>query len=114
MVIGMIYYSPFLFGNRWVELLKIDSPKFPIGLLSAVTIATSVALAVLLHVTGAETIGDGALIGALIGVMVSLAYAKDFVFGIGTNSKNALHVYFITIGYHFIALTIIGSVMMIF
>ncbi|WP_096200251.1 DUF1761 domain-containing protein [Bacillus sp. FJAT-45350] len=53
MVIGMIYYSPLLFGNRWVELLDIkpEQPKF--GLLTIVTVLTTVLLYSVLHLTQA-------------------------------------------------------------
>lgn len=112
MVSGMIYYS--VLGKRWVDLLNIkpDQPNY--GLLTLVTVLTSTILYSLLRLSQAETLLDGAFIGGLVGLIVAFAYAKDFIFGLGTNSKNAKGVFFIAVGYHVIALTLIGAVMMFF
>ncbi|MDV2684686.1 DUF1761 domain-containing protein [Alkalihalophilus lindianensis] len=112
MVSGMIYYT--LLGNRWVDLLKIkpEQPKY--GLLTLVTFLTSTMLYGLLLLSQAQTLMDGALLGGGVGIIVALAYAKDFIFGLGTNSKKPLSIFFIAVGYHVIALTIIGTLMMFF
>lgn len=112
MVIGMIYYS--LLGNRWVELLNIKPEQPNYGLLSLVTLLTSLSLYGILQLSQAITLFDGAMIGAGVGVIVALAYAKDFIFGLATNSQKPMSLYFIAVGYHIIALTIIGMVMMLF
>lgn len=112
MVSGMIYYS--VLGNRWVDLLNIKPEQPNYGLLTVVTVATSTLLYGLLQLSQAETFADGALIGGGMGLIVALAYAKDFIFGLGTHSKHAFSVYFIAVGYHVMALTIIGTVMMFF
>lgn len=109
---GMIYYS--VLGNRWVDLLNIKPEQPNYGLLTLVTLLTVTILYGVLRLSQAETLVDGALIGGSVGVIVALAYAKDFIFGLGTNSKDSRSVYFIAIGYHIIALTIIGTVMMFF
>ncbi|MDQ0252644.1 uncharacterized membrane-anchored protein YitT (DUF2179 family) [Evansella vedderi] len=115
MAIGMLYYSPMLFGNRWVEILNIKDPKQPnYGLLSLVTIFTVILLYGILLISQAETVFDGLMVGGAVGIIIALAYAKDFIFGLGSASKNQVILYFIAIGYHFIALTIIGAVMMLF
>ena len=114
MAIGMLYYSPLLFGNRWVELLNIKPEQPNYGILSLVTLLTSILLYGVLQLSHAETLIDGALIGGGVGIIIALAYAKDFIFGLGTHSKKPLSVYFISVGYHVIALTIIGTVMMFF
>ncbi|UCZ51606.1 DUF1761 domain-containing protein [Bacillus shivajii] len=114
MAIGMFYYSPILFGNRWVKLLNITPSHPRYGILTLVTILTSTLLAVALQLSEAETIIDGALFGLFLGVIVALAYAKDFIFGLGTHTQKPLALYFICVGYHIIVLTIIGAVMMMF
>lgn len=112
MVSGMIYYS--VLGNRWVDLLNIKPEQPNYGLLTLVTLLTSTMLYGVLRLSQAETLLDGALVGGSVGIIVALAYAKDFIFGLGTNSKKSTTVYFIAVGYHVIALTIIGTVMMFF
>lgn len=112
MASGMIYYS--VLGNRWVDLLNIKPEQPNYGLLTLVTVLTSTMLSVVLRLSQAETLLDGALIGGGVGLIVALAYAKDFIFGLGTNSKKPAVLYFIAIGYHVIALILIGSVMMFF
>ncbi|WP_078551395.1 DUF1761 domain-containing protein [Bacillus alkalicellulosilyticus] len=112
MISGMIYYS--ILGNRWVDLLNIKPEQPNYGLLTLVTVLTSTALYGVLRLSQAETLLEGALVGGGVGLIVALAYAKDFIFGLGINSKNSLSIYFIAVGYHLIALTIIGAVMMFF
>ncbi|UTR12838.1 DUF1761 domain-containing protein [Evansella sp. LMS18] len=113
MVSGMVYYT--VLGNRWVDLLNIKNPEQPnYGLLSFVTLLTSLILFGLIRFSGAETFTGGAFAGLLTGLIVSLAYSKDFIFGLGTSTKNALHVFLIAAGYHAIALTLIGGVMALF
>lgn len=112
MVSGMIYYS--ILGNRWVELLNIKPEQPNYGLLTVVTLLTNIVLYSILRLSQAETLLDGALVGAGVGLIVALAYAKDFIFGLGSSSNKPAVLYFIAIGYHIIALTIIGSVMMFF
>lgn len=112
MVSGMIYYS--ILGNRWVNLLNIKPEQPNYGLLTLVTVVTSILLYGVLKLSQAETLMDGALIGGGVGLIIALAYAKDFIFGLGSNSKHAPSLYFIAAGYHVIALTLIGTVMMFF
>ncbi|ARK32578.1 DUF1761 domain-containing protein [Halalkalibacter krulwichiae] len=112
MASGMVYYS--ILGNRWVELLKIKPEQPNYGLLTLVTFLTSTVLYSLLRLFEVETLLDGAFIGGAVGIIVALAYAKDFIFGLGANSLKASAVFVIAVGYHVIALTIIGAVMMLF
>ncbi|MFA9559159.1 DUF1761 domain-containing protein [Evansella sp. AB-rgal1] len=112
MASGMIYYS--ILGNRWVEELNIKPEQPNYGLLTLVTVLTTFVFFIILQLSQAETLLDGALLGAGVGFIVSLAYAKDFIFGLGSSSKKQVVVYFIAVGYHIIALTIIGIVMMFF
>ncbi|WP_096435662.1 DUF1761 domain-containing protein [Alteribacter populi] len=112
MVSGMIYYS--VLGNRWVKLLNIKPEQPNYGMLTLVTLLTSIILYAVLQLSHAETLMDGALMGGGVGIIVALAYAKDFIFGLGTNSTKPVSIYFIAVGYHLIALTIIGTVMMFF
>lgn len=112
MVSGMIYYS--VLGNRWVELLNIKPEQPRYGLLTLVTLLTSVLLYSVLQLSQAQTLIDGALIGGILGIIIALAYAKDFIFGLGTNSTKPASIYFIAVGYHVFALTLIGTIMMFF
>ncbi|MCC5890119.1 MAG: DUF1761 family protein [Alkalibacterium sp.] len=112
--LGMLYYSPVLFGNLWVELLDIKAEEPNYGVLTLVTLLTSTVLSLLLYWTGAETYLDGILTGLAVGSIVTLAYAKDFLFGLGQHSTRPLQTYCIAAGYHLIALPLIGLVMMFF
>ncbi|WP_236035059.1 hypothetical protein [Alkalihalobacterium elongatum] len=44
MAIDMYYYSPILFGNRWVDLLSITPNQPRYGLLTLMTVLTVVLL----------------------------------------------------------------------
>ncbi|MGD7043100.1 DUF1761 domain-containing protein [Jeotgalibacillus proteolyticus] len=113
-VIGMVYYSPLLFGLKWVNLLNIQDPKPNYGLLSLTALLTTIVLYALLQFAAADSFASGALIGVAAGIIVTLAYAKDFLFGLGTNTKQSRMVFLIGAGYHVIALSIIGGVMTLF
>ncbi|MCD8511223.1 MAG: DUF1761 family protein [Bacillus sp. (in: Bacteria)] len=113
MVIGMAYYA--IVGNRWLQWLNIKDAKQPnYGLLTAVTLLTTVLLYFVLQISQAITVLDGAIFGFVIGIIIALAYAKDFIFGLGTSQNAPRNVYFTAVGYHIIALTVIGAVMMLF
>ncbi|TMW70969.1 DUF1761 domain-containing protein [Alteribacter natronophilus] len=113
--IGMLYYSPLLFGSRWVDLLNIRDAKQPnYGLVSLVTLFTVAVLYSLLVVSGAETALDGAFLGFLTGLIVVFAYSKDFLFGLGHATRDARTTFMIGAGYHLIALTAAGTVMSLF
>lgn len=112
--LGMLYYSPALFGHTWVDMLKIKAEEPNYLALTLVTIVTSTVLSLLLSWTGAENFMDGALTGLALGLIVSLSYAKDFLFGLGSHTRNPLRTYVIAAGYHIIALPIIAAAMMFF
>lgn len=113
MVIGMTYYA--IIGNRWLQWLNMKDAKQPnYGLLTGVTLLTTVLLYIVLQHSQATTVVDGAFTGFIVGIIIALAYAKDFIFGLGTGHSAPRNVYFTAVGYHIIALTVIGAIMMLF
>ncbi|WP_017187173.1 DUF1761 domain-containing protein [Alkalibacillus haloalkaliphilus] len=112
MVLGMVYYSPKVLGHLWINYLNIQEFKTPrYDVLSLATFLTVSILYFILQWSEANTPFEGLYIGLLVGVLVALAYAKDFVFGLGENTGSSLKVYFIAVGFHIIALSVIGMVM---
>ncbi|MDV2581534.1 DUF1761 domain-containing protein [Alkalibacillus haloalkaliphilus] len=112
MVLGMVYYSPKVLGRLWIKHLNIQEFKTPrYDVLSLATFLTVSILYFILRWSEANTALEGLYLGALVGVLVALAYAKDFVFGLGENTGSSLKVYFIAVGFHIIALSVIGLVM---
>jgi hypothetical protein len=74
MVIGMIWFSPMLFGSMWLKLIgknkkemakmgKDASKAYPMAFFGVLLM--SFCLAVFVQYAGAATLGDGALIGLL-------------------------------------------------
>ncbi|SFB02881.1 MULTISPECIES: DUF1761 domain-containing protein [unclassified Bacillus (in: firmicutes)] len=105
---GAIYFSPILFGNKWVELNKVEFNEGTNNTLSyvgsaLVAMLSSLLMAVVVHLTGADGVLSGLTVGLLIGLFVSLAYLKNTLFGL-TNKK----VFFIAIGDHLIIFTVLG------
>ncbi|GEN44611.1 DUF1761 domain-containing protein [Alkalibacillus haloalkaliphilus] len=112
MVLGMVYYSPKVLGRLWVKYLNIQEFKTPrYDVLSLATFLTVSILYFILRWSEANTALEGLYLGALVGLLVALAYAKDFVFGLGENTGSSLKVYFIAVGFHIIVLSVIGLVM---
>ena len=83
-VIGFVYYSPQLFGNRWMSYLgttraQLGNPE-PLGMAAGIAgaLLNSWVLALLALNLGGKTIGDGAMLGVLcwLGFMATLTAAE--------------------------------------
>lgn len=77
MVVGMVWYSPKVFGNRWMaltgitpqkieEMKKSGKPQKAMGLVFLGAILSAAFLAVAIRWAGAATPLDGAVVGLLI------------------------------------------------
>lgn len=90
MVWGMLWYTPFLFGNVWMRLAHPgkteedlrNGPKtgYVVALVGAFVMA--IVLAVLLRAGGASGVVDGLLMGVLVWAgFVATTFAQAYVFG---------------------------------
>lgn len=79
MVIGGIYYSPPLFGNRMMELAKapqiMRNPGKAMGVQVVFSLVAMIVLAVLVQMTGAKGVAAGATVGFWAWLLVIMADA---------------------------------------
>ncbi|SES04006.1 DUF1761 domain-containing protein [Psychrobacillus sp. OK032] len=99
MVYGGIYYSVLLSGKK-----EIQSNR-PFKYIYSVIIAfiNSFLVAILIQVTAADSLLQGAAIGFIIGIIITMVYVKNALFGL--ISKKSL---LIAIGDHLIIFTLLG------
>lgn len=117
MGVGMLWYSPLLFGNHWMKLMgltkqKMEKAKSKMGQ----TYLTSFLLALLqayviglvLQLMGAMGYLEGMMVGffAWLG-FVMVTQATDFLFGGG----KSFHLFLINTGYQLAGLLVMGAVM---
>ncbi len=87
MAVGMLWYSPVLFGNIWLKLVdkkaedisKDDSNK-SMGLAIIPAIVSAFGLAVLIGISGAVTVADALIAGSLASVAFSGMSSLNLVF----------------------------------
>lgn len=68
-VISMFWYSPLLFGTRWLKLTKIKNPKPTVWVIVLGFIATLIfnyVMALLVDYAGITSFGGGAVFGILL------------------------------------------------
>jgi hypothetical protein len=101
--LGALWYSPPLFGRAWMEATGIrpqeGASATPLYILSFVAwFIVALGLAFLAREAGAETYGDGILLGLVTGVGFLLTtFAVTFAF----ESRPRI-VYYINIGYNIV------------
>ena len=115
--IGMLWYSPILFGNQWMKLSKMDPKKmdmkkempkiFVISLTAA--FVTAVVLGLFINMTVSTTLMEGLMIGfwAWLGFV-----ATTLVTGV-LYEKKSWTLYLINIGYQLVALLAMGAILVL-
>lgn len=110
-VLGVVWYSPFGFGDAWVEASERQraasgASSGPMLGSFAATVASAIALGVVLRVAGISTVGAGAWLGLLAGVVVSASLLSDYLF-----SAWPLPLFAIQAGYRVAYLVLMGVVL---
>lgn len=116
-VIGMLWYSPILFGNAWTKLSKIDPQKMnmkkempkiaSIGLLSA--FVSAVVLGLFLDMTVSTTVTEG----MTIGFWAWLGFAATTLVNGVLYEKKPWSLYVINSGYLFVTYIAMGAILVL-
>ncbi|OZM57335.1 hypothetical protein CIB95_07690 [Lottiidibacillus patelloidae] len=116
-VIGALWYSPLLFGNRWISAMgkkkeDFDKSGANIGymLTMIAAIITALTLTFFINMMEVVTIGGGALIGFLAGLGIAAMRELSPTFFEGRN----ITLYLISISYHIFSLTVMGMIIAYF
>ncbi len=115
MILGYAWYSPMLFGNRWIKLMGFSASDMKKGQKDMgktmaygviVALVTAWVLAQFIGMLGAKTLVDGALVGVLAWIgFVATVMANDVIYG-GKNTE----LYTLNAGYQLVALALMGAV----
>ncbi len=113
MGIGALWYSPRLFGNQWMQELKIDPKKMSQSTTGAYiftaigALITTIVLGQLIRIfSTTPSAMDGALVGLLAGIgLVTPAIATNHLF-----EGKSHRLFLITAGHHIVTLLAKGLV----
>jgi hypothetical protein len=111
LVLGVVWYSPFGFGDTWLEASERQraargSTTGPMLGSFAALVVSAVALGVVLRVAGVTTAGAGAWFGLLAGVLVGASMLSDYLF-----SAWPLPLFAIQLGFRVTYLVLMGVVL---
>ena len=120
-VIGSLWYSPFLFGKKWMSLMGVtpekmqDAKKEKVKMVKqySVNIFSSLiltyAMAVFVSYSVVATIPSGILIALVLWIgFVATTNAMEYIWNV--NNK-PWELYFINTGYYLVAMIIVGIVL---
>jgi hypothetical protein len=111
MVIGSIWYSPFLFGKRWQREVglsdeKIKSANMPVIFISTFLLTVIMSVNMALFFGGQVGFSDGLLYGFITGLFwVSAALGVIYLY-----ERKSFMLWIINGGYQIIMFTLIGGI----
>lgn len=120
-LIGMLWYSPALFGKQWAALMgfgdtdseqskkmkEAAKPAYLGSFLSTIVLAT--VLSVFIQLVGVESAREGILIGAI----AWLGFVATVTFTNALYANKSLVVYMIDSGYQFVSFLVIAAIVTI-
>jgi Protein of unknown function (DUF1761) len=116
-IIGAIWYSPLLFSNIWIKAMgkkkeDLDMKGANLGYLLNILASFISAYVLSLFINEIENVSilDGALVGFLAGLGIAACREISPTFFEGRNKI----LFFISIGYHIVALTVMGIIIAAF
>jgi hypothetical protein len=85
LMLGFVWYSPAAFGDVWLEALgrrpeDLRGALGPMLWSVAALVASGLALALVVDLTGARSVGAGALVGGAAGAVAAGAMLSDYLF----------------------------------
>ena len=113
--IGMIWYSPIMFGKLWMELagvkeMKASAKDMILSLLSSLVVAYVLAQLVCSNIVCYA--GAGSLInGALLGIMIEIGFIATLLLGEMIFEKKPFKLFILRNGYNLLALAVIGALL---
>jgi hypothetical protein len=112
MIIGSIWYSKKVFGNKWMGLMDKTEEQLkgaPTGYMIATfcSIITCYVLAVILKSTNTNT----ALQGVQTGLWISLGLISTAALVTSTFSATPFRLFLINYGYHIVSMIVAGAIL---
>ena len=108
--IGMIWYSPLLFGKIWMELSGLSETKLTprdLGAAFCSSLIVAYVLACVVLLAGARTLLDG----AVVGIMAEVGFVATLLLGDMIFEKKPLKLFLVRNGYNLLALAAAGAIL---
>lgn len=111
MIIGGFWYSPLLFGNIWAQEVSFKKDEFMnpkhamLGALVTTFLIANI-IEVLFIIVQVQTALDGLWIGTLLGFIIGATFTINSFF-----ERKSWRLYLLTIGHHFIAFLLMGTIL---
>jgi hypothetical protein len=114
MAIGMVWYSPAFFGNRWMKLSGLTKDKIDTSAMQQ-TYITSFLLAVVMAYVLSRVLAAAAIVAVSDGVMLGLWTGVGFTLvPLWINAlydRKPTELVFINAGYHLVTLMAMGAIL---
>lgn len=110
--LGFLWYAPFLFGSRWARLIGLDPNAMSgmgpsMGLIVLGGIISTLALAIIVAWSEADT----ELNGAVVGLLVAIGFLATTAFNLVVFEKRPWELYLINNGYYVVSYAIQGAIL---
>ncbi len=109
--IGMLWYSPILFGNVWLRLIgksadEIEGAGPAMGLAALAAVISSLVLAMMVQAVGAATL----LEGLVVGIVVWVGIGATATLVVTVYEGPPLSVWLLNAGYQLIVYAVQGAI----
>lgn len=115
MVVGSLWYSPLLFGNKWIKLMGIggmDKPKMKtMAIQYGVTFAGAFVMCAILSYSLGYTFAYTAIDGALVGFWLWLGFIATSSMGSVVFGGKPKTIYLIDASYYLAVLVVNGALL---
>lgn len=112
MVVGAIWYSPALFGKKWMSLIGLhEADKKGAGMAYLLSFIASLVMAYILAYFVFYTQAKSASDGVQLGFWVWLGFVGTTTLADVLWAKKAKPLYFIANGHHLIGLMVMGAIL---
>lgn len=116
MIVGMLWYSPILFGNIWLKLvdkkaddISKDESNKAMSFSFIPAMISALSLAYILYLTGAETFLDGVIISSILSIGVS----GMSMFNLVLFEERSIKLTLLNLGYNFVSMLLAGIVLVL-
>ena len=117
MLLGMLWYSPSVFGKKWMKLSKIDikqinkakkqgmAGNYIAGFIS--TIITAIVLKIFIMLIGVSTASEG----LLVGLLASIGFIATTSLGMILWERKPLQLYTLNVSYNIVSFMLMGAIL---
>lgn len=115
MMLGALWYSPFLFGKWWMKLKHVtekDLTGMNTAMVSSLvgSVAVAIVLSFLVEWVGVRTFGNGAILGFLVYILVAQVGWNQVVYSKESEFDTRKNLFFIDYSYPLVAYIIMGGI----